>query len=580
MASAQQATIHYSLGMSKPSTHFLEVEITFDHLPDNLQTLDVVLPVWRPGRYFVLDLASGVQEFSAVDGKGTGLAFQKTEKSKWHVETAGASKVSLSYKVYANEFNLRTRGLNDEHAFIDGAAVFMYVEQFRNLPIVLSIKPYGNWHATTGLEGDGKKFTAPDYDYFVDCPIEIGNQKEFNFSVDGVPHVLSIFGQGNWNADTLVKDISAIVKAQKEFWGEFPYKRYVFLLHCTPSSGGGTEHINSTAMGTRPYVFKNPDSYRGFLGLVSHEYFHTWNVKQLRPKGIHPYDYTKENYTRELWIAEGTTSYYDNLLLVRAGFVKPEKYLERLAGEIQADRQRPGNTVQPVSESSFDAWVKYWKGTEQAYNSESDYYDKGADVSLLLDLEIRNMTKGARSLDDVMRAMYKRFPLKGSGYTLNDFIHVAEEIAGGSLQQFFTQYVYGITPLPWENALSYAGLQIAAKDSVAKPWTGAVTNDVGEKTKITRVIAGSPAYNTGVDIGDELLALNGNRVRSADFNDRIAELKVGDIVTLTLFHNDRLREIKIALDHTPVPAYKVIKITSPTSSQKELYKDWLKAHWE
>ena len=298
----------------------------------------------------VLDFAGGVQEVEAHEGGGSTLSWSKAGKSLWRVQTNGAGSVTLRYKVYANEFNLRTRGLNDEHAFVDGSAVFMYAEQFRGLPVRLTVEPYKEWHVTTGLEGHGKEFSAPDYDYFVDCPLEIGNQHDFEFMVDDVPHVLSIFGEGNWNADTLVRDIAKIVRTEKEFWGEFPYQRYVFLLQCTPSSGGGTEHINSAAMGTRPFVFKSPDGYRGFLGLVSHEFFHTWNVKQLRPRGIHPYDYTKENYSRELWIAEGTTSYFDDLLLIPAGFKTAEKYLEDVASSIQGDRQRPGNSVHFPSE--------------------------------------------------------------------------------------------------------------------------------------------------------------------------------------------------------------------------------------
>ncbi|HLX13136.1 MAG TPA: peptidase M61, partial [Bacteroidota bacterium] len=308
-ALAQQPTVKYTLGMSRPATHLFEIELRYENLPKD-ESLDVLMPVWRSGRYVIFDFAGGVQEFGATDGSNK-LAWEKTDKMTWRVQTKGASTVVVTYKVYANEFGSRTRGLNDQHAFVDGSAVFMYVEKYRHLPLVLKVNPYQDWHVTTGLEAsssDGKTFTAPSFDYLTDCPLEIGNQKDFPFTVDGVPHVLSIFGDGNWNADTLVRDIAKIVKIEKDFWGEFPYKRYVFFLNCSPNAGGGTEHINSTAMGFSPFGFKNPDSsYRGFLGLVAHEFFHTWNVKQLRPKGIDPYDYTKENYTKELWVAEGTT---------------------------------------------------------------------------------------------------------------------------------------------------------------------------------------------------------------------------------------------------------------------------------
>ena len=364
MGVAQHPSIHYTLGMSKPHTHLFEAEMTINGLRNDDQALDVRLPVWRPGRYVIFDFAGGVQEFSAVDGNGKSLRWKKIDKSTWRVEAAGGSAVTVRYKVFANEFNQRTRGLNDRHGFVDGASLFVYVEKFRQLPCTLTVKRYKDWHVTTGLDSDngsGSRFSAPNYDHFVDCPIEIGTQKDFTFEVDGTPHVLSIFGEGNWDRDTLIRDISKIIRTQRDFWGEFPYKRYVFLLHCTPTSGGGTEHLNSMIIGAKPFVFKNPDTYRNFLGLISHEYLHTWNVKHLRPKGLHPYDYTKENYSKELWIAEGTTSYYGNLLMVRAGYKPVNKFLDDVANAIQGDRQRPGNKIQSLSESSFDAWIKYWR---------------------------------------------------------------------------------------------------------------------------------------------------------------------------------------------------------------------------
>ncbi len=579
MVSAEQPSIRYSLGMPHPSTHLLEVEMACEHLPATIDSIDILLPVWRPGRYVVLDFAGGIVGFSAVNEKGAPLAWSKAGKATWRIRVKNSSSMTLRYSVYANDFGLRTRGLNDEHAFIDGSAVFMYAEEFRSLSLTLRVKPFGSWHVTTGLEGDGKNFIAPNYDYLVDCPLEIGNQKDFSFMVDGVPHVLSIYGPGNWNADTLTRDIAKIVAAQKEFWGNFPYKRYVFMLHCMNSGGGGTEHINSTIMGSRPYIFKNADSYRGFLGLVAHEFFHTWNVKQLRPKGMHPYDYTRENYTEELWIAEGTTSYYEEVFLARCGFFTADKFLESVASSVQNDRQRPGNLNQSVADASYDAWVKYWKGGEQSNNYESDYYDKGSNISLLLDLEIRKRTGNANSLDDVMRAMYQRYPLSGSGYTVADFRRVAEEFAGGTLEKFFGDYVYGTTPLPWEDVLGHAGLQVVAKDSTKKVWTGLGTSDAGDRTRVTRVIAGSPAYLAGIDLGDDVLALDGGRVRTADVTDRIAEHQPGDIVTLTLFHNDRLKEVKVTIGESPVPAYKISKIDSPAPGQKAIYESWLKTSW-
>ncbi len=308
---AQAPTIEYKLGMSKPWTHLLEVEMTVKGAPSSTAALDFLLPIWRTGRYVVFDFAGGVQEFSADDGNGNPLRWSKTDKSTWRVEKGRATTCSIRYNVYANEFDQRTRGLNDEHAFVDGCAVFMYLQQFRNLPLTLTVVPYRDWHVTTGLDampGEKFKFRAPNYDILVDSPVEVGNQKDFDFEIDGKKHILSIFGSGNYDVEKMIPDITKLVNVNKEFWGDLPYDRYVFLLHLGTDGGGATEHMNSMIMQTWPYGFKNPNNYRGFLGLVSHEFFHTWNVKRLRPKGILPYDFTKENYVKELWVAEGMTS--------------------------------------------------------------------------------------------------------------------------------------------------------------------------------------------------------------------------------------------------------------------------------
>jgi predicted metalloprotease with PDZ domain len=579
--SAQQPGVKYTLGMSQPQTHLYEAEVRFENLPP-LDTFDLKLPVWRSGRYLVLDFAGGVQEFSASDGSTNSFSWHKIDKSTWRIQSHGAATVVASYKVYANEFYARTRGLNDEHGFVDGSAVFMYAEQYRHLPLTLKVIPYKDWHVTTGLEpatNDGNTFASPSYDYLVDCPLEIGNQKDFPFEVDGVPHVLSIYGEGNWDSDTLVRDVAKIVKTEKDFWGEFPYKRYVFLLECTPSSGGGTEHINSTAMGITPFVFKNPDTYRGFLALVSHEFFHTWNVKQLRPKGIDPYDYTKENYSEELWIAEGMTDYYSSVMLVRAGFTLPKNYLDRVADWVTNDRSRPGNKLQSVAEASFDAWIKYWKGDQQSYNAESDYYEKGTMVSFLLDMEIRSKTQNKSSLDDAMRAMYKRYPLSVGGYTTADFQKTIEEVTGSSEKEFFDDYVYGVKPLDWKKYCSVAGLEVAPKDSVPKPWTGIRTYDNGQRTFISSLVAGSPGYMSGLDIGDEIVALNGFRIHTSTLTDRIGEMKVGDQVTLTFFQDDKLRTVTFTLRQAP-KTYKVTPAKSPTDLQKAVFESWLATKWE
>lgn len=580
---AQPTTVEYTLGMSNPKSHVFEVSVVFANLPPGDATIDLIMPVWRSGRYVLFDLAGNVITFKALDGSGRELSWEKIDKTTWRVQKKGVTNIGVSYTLFANDFTTRKNGLNAEHAFVNGMAVFMYAEKHRKLPVTLNIKPYGDWHVTSGLEhakGNANRLVADNYDHLVDCPIEIGNQKEFEFDVDGVPHIISITGEGNYDADSLKRDMGKIVKAAKDFWGEFPYKRYVFFVHLSAQGGGGTEYLNSTIMGAKALGFRSATGYRGFLGLTSHEFFHTWNVKQLRPRGMHPYDYTKENYAKEYWIAEGTTSYYSPLITRRAGFGTARQYMEGVGAAIQEDRSRPGNKVQSLSESSFDAWIKHWKQNESSYNTQSDYYGKGSHVSLLLDLEIRHRSKGKSSLDDVMRAMYKRFPITGKGYTIDDFQKVSEEFAGGSLKKFFDDYVHGTTPLDWEKALGYAGLEVQARDSERKASLGASLSERGGPTQVTRVVAGSPAAEAGLDVGDEVVAFNGYRMRSSDINERIAEMKPGEKVTLTVFRSDRLREFEIPLRLQDVPPYRVVKTKEPTDLQKKIYEAWLRDKWE
>jgi len=580
---AQSPTIEYRLGMSKPSTHLLEVELRLNNLSSGSASVDFLMPVWRTGRYVIFDFAGGVQEFSAADGSGGTLHWAKTDKSTWRVEKGHAAAITIRYKVYANEFGDRTRGLNDEHAFVDACGVFMYVERFRHLPLSVTVTPYQDWHVTTGLESDAQnafRLLAPNFDVLADSPMEIGRQKDFEFDVDGKKHILMIYGEAKYNSETMIKDLTTIVKANKEFWGDLPYKKYVFMLHITPHGGGGTEHINSTIMGTGPGTFKTPAGYQGFLGLVSHEYFHTWNVKQLRPKGILPYDYMHENYLKELWIAEGTTSYFDGLILVRCGLSPALQMVNGLAGTVQYDRQRPGNKIQSLSESSFDAWVKFWKGGQQSFNAESDYYGKGSSVSLLLDLEIRQRSGNKHSLDDVMRALYHRFPLTGKGYTVDDLQKISEEFAGSSLKTFFDAYVHGTTPLDWEASFRHAGLELQTLDSERKLMLGAQTYDQNGRTMIRGVVTGSPAYDAGLDIGDEILAVNGKRVRNSELQERLGDFKAGDKVRITIFRDDTMRDFEVTLRLQEVPSYKISKTTNPTPLQKAIYESWLNTKWE
>jgi predicted metalloprotease with PDZ domain len=569
--------VEYTLSMPDPSTHFFHVKIDIKNVPAQNKFFELKMPAWRSGRYLIFDFSGGVQEFTAVNEKGKSLKWEKKDKDTWLIQRNGNSMI-VNYKVFANDFLSRTRGLDEQHGFINNLAVFMFAPKFYTKPLTLKVEPYSNWHVTTGMNNynnESNTFYAPNYDYFADCPLEIGTQTDFDFDVRGYKHTISFFGEAKYDKERMIKDFTTIIEKNFDFWGSVPYKHYTFIVHCTPQSGGGTEHINSTVVGVKPQAFDSEAGYEAFLRLISHEFFHTWNVKQLKPAGLTPYDWTKENYTSELWIAEGGTSYYDGLLLVRTGQMSVENFYKEITNGVDDERRRPGNKIQPVAESSFDAWVKFWKRSANSYNSESDYYSKGSYVCIALDMDIRNSSKNEYSLDDVFKYMFKKFPLDVKGYTNDDFRKACEKFAGKPLKQFFEDYVFGVKPIEWEKYLGYAGLVLTHSDSVITPVVGLICSKNENKIVIQEVIAGSSAEKAGLLSGDEIIAVDGSRLSYEEAEKRIRELKTGDKITVTAFRNNNLIEAKLSMEEIKISNYKLEKSSNQTALQKRIYDKWL-----
>lgn len=581
MSNANNTKIIYKLSMPNPESHIFEVQVKLENIND--KEIELILPVWRPGRYLIFDFASGVISFKAYDEKNNFLEWKKINKCTWKIKTNGVKNITASYDLYANETSLRTRGLDENHAFVNGTAVFMYSEKYRKLPVELEVVPYDNWHITTGLENienNPNYFTAADYDYFADCPLEIGIHNSFGFDVEGKRHIVCITGDTNYDEKKLINDFSKIIKMNHEFWGYVPYEKYVFIVHCGPSSGGGTEHINSTVVGVKPEAFSNDKMYLDFLRLISHEFFHTWNVKQIRPKGITPYDYTKENYTEELWIAEGGTSYYDGLMLLRAGLSPVQDFYDEITNAVEQDRRRPGNKVQSLAESSFDAWIKFWKNTPQKFDYESDYYSKGSHVSMILDLEIRNRTNNEKTLDDVYKKLIKKYPLGSKGYTNKDFRKICEKITNMGFKEFFDKYVYGTAEIKWEEYVSYAGLKLETNDSIFKPVVGIYASQHGDKIIIDDIEKGSSAEDCGLKKGDEIAIADSMRISSEELEKKLESLEEGQKVEFVIIRNKKAKVITLTLQNKKVLKYSIAKVNAPTEKQKRIYESWLNTKWD
>jgi predicted metalloprotease with PDZ domain len=586
--------ISFTVAMPRPHTHLFDIDIAIKRTTKGPQEERLVMPVWTPGSYMVREFARHVQDFAAADAAGQPLKWEKTNKDTWRVVTNGAREWHATYRVYANELSVRTSELNSGHAFWNNATLLMYLEGFLKSPSTVRVLAPDVWKVATGLPavpGQKNNFHAENFDILYDSPFEASNFKTLVFNVKGVPHRIVIDGEGNYDPERMRVDVQKIVETQAALMGEIPYRDYTFILHLRSNAGGGLEHLNSTALGyprfgfrirtgdratsAAPNAAETDRDYRGFLSLVSHEFFHLWNVKRIRPDALGPFDYTQENYTKVLWVAEGITDYYADLSLRRAGLISESEFLSATARSIQQLQNTPGRLEQNVEESSFDSWIKYYRQDENSINSQVSYYDKGALLGLLLDLEIRKRSNGAKSLDDVMRYLYAEFFKKNRNYGPGDFQKACELMAGSSLEEFFNKYVRGTGELDYNAALEAAGLRLDTGSGTASVYFGADVAMDDDRLIVRRVYAGSPAYEQGLNAGDQIVAMDNMRVTRDFFNARMAEKKPGDLINLTIFRFDDLSTLLIKLGERREGTYRIIPLPNATEAQKRIYRSWL-----
>lgn len=578
---AVQPDISYSVGMSKPFTHLLEVEMRLKW-PQMPAKTELKLPVWTPGSYLIREYARHVQDFEVKDAGGKNLPWRKTSKNTWQIDTGGAREIVVTYKVYSNELTVRTNELNDEHAFWNNTALLMFPKDHLKASSTVTVKPHGNWKIATGLPkvaGQVNTFRAENFDVLYDSPFEISNFKETTFSVQGKPHRIVITGEGNYDLKKIAEDTAKIAEEGYKIFGELPFDDYTFIINLR--GGGGLEHLNSTALQWNRFGFKPQSRYIGFLHLVAHEYFHLWNVKRIRPDALGPFDYENENYTKLLWVAEGGTSYYEGILLRRADLISDREFLDGKASAIKQLQERPGRFETSLEEASFDAWIKYYRQDENAVNNQISYYDKGEIVNMLLDITIRTSSGGAKSLDDVLRYLYSEFYKKNKNFAPEDYQKAAEMMAGKSLEPFFAKYVRGTDEIDFDGILQGIGLQLSeAETRDGKPYIGAEFAEEGGRLTIRLIPANSPAYEQGLNTGDQIVAVDGYRASQNFLQTYIGEKKPGETVKLTIFRFDKLRDLEFRLGDDSRMEYTIAPISDPTEGQKKLYTGYLKADLE
>lgn len=573
-------SIHFEVSFKEPQAHYAEIKMEISGLREDV--IDVKMPVWTPGSYLVREYSRHVEHVEACDAEGAYLAVQKTDKNTWRINAGQAAKITFSYRIYGFEVSVRTNLIDDSHAFLSPAATFMYVDGMLDHPVDVTIIPHASWSKiSTGLEavtGKPNTFHAADFDILFDSPIEVGNQDVFTFEAAGVHHEIAMVGGGNYDKERLKADCTAIVEEATAIFGVNPNKRYVFIVHNYQSGGGGLEHLNSTVLGASRNGYQSERSYVGFLGLVAHEYFHLWHVKRLRPAELGPFNYDAENYTSSLWIMEGFTAYYDNLLLRRCGFLDENGYLQALTNDVNAVENRPGNQVQSAALASFDAWIKYYRPDENSANTSISYYNKGALLAMLLDLKILAATQGERRLDNVLKAAYEQFYIaEQRGFEEQEFQELIEQIAGTSVADIF-HAAHNAGPLDYNSYLNAAGYELIDYNEGRKlPDLGFNTSVNDGRIMVTAVTRGTGAWDGGINVRDEILAINGERLdaNGRELNRLMQSAAIGDQLDVLIARDGKIRELTITLSADTKGSFRIMPKQNASPEQERLGKIWL-----
>ena len=569
-------SISYELRMPKPQNHYFEVQMNIADNDD--KQIEVKMPVWTPGSYLVREFSKNVNLVKAFTKDGKALKVSKKSKNAWLIDAGNEKNIQVKYEVYSFEVSVRTPFLDLSHGFVSGSGVFMYVEKAKNQAGSVTVFPHESFkRISTSLpldqtaKGAGQRFTFENYDQLVDCPMEIGNQEIFEFSAAGVLHTVAMYGDANYNVEQLKKDMPKIVEAETAVIGKNPNKTYTFIVHNVVDGQGGLEHMNSTVLSVNRWTYAGKQ-YVDFLNLVAHEYFHLWNVKRIRPIELGPFNYDEENYTTLLWVMEGFTSYYDELILRRTGFYTEEEFLAKLQSSINYVEGSPGSRVQPVAHASFDAWVKAYRPNENSSNTSMTYYSRGSVLASVIDAMIVADSDGKKCLDHFMQQLYTTYyeGLK-RGFSEAEFKAELSKFVGKNMDDFFAKYVDGTEIIPYKDFYGPVGLNVQDV-TTNNPSFGASVREEGGKVIVKSVRFGSSAEEAGISVGDEIVGCNAYRVDQSMFEGMMSGM--GNMETCDLLI---AREEKLFSVHVTIRPYKKPQflLTKSTSNEKRLHY-WLR----
>ena len=573
---ADKVKINYTISFPEAQAHYADVEMTLSGLAQ--KTLDLKMPVWAPGSYLVREFTRNIESLD-VSSAGKALPVVKTRKNIWHINVVGKATITVKYRLYAFEASVRTSFIDADHAFLSSPDVFIYPDGMLNNSSTVRVIPYKGWTTvSTSLEkvnGDTFTRTAPNYDILFDSPLEVGTQDVFGFKVGATDYEVAMSGGGNYDKERIKKDFTRIIEEETAVFGENPNKHYTFIIHNYLKGGGGLEHLSSTTLGATRDGYTHEGTYQSFLSLAAHEHFHLWNVKRLRPIALGPFDYDNENYTTNLWIAEGFTAYYQDVIVRRTQLYAPQNYLDLMARQITLLQNQPGVKVQSAAMASYDAWIKSYRPNENSVNTTISYYTKGAVVAMMLDLEIINYSKGKNSLDDVMQYMYNEYyKVKKRGYTDAEFKLALEKFAGKKLDDFYAKYINGVADIDYNSYLTYAGCKIS--DDLAGNNTAALGITMIANTRrviVASVLRGTAAWDDGINVNDEIITVDGKPVDSQE--SLIGIKKPGDKLIVKLIRDGLEREITVTLKRSTTVKFKIEQLANATPQQLAVRKKWM-----
>lgn len=580
--SGSQAVVLVDITVDQPQHHYAQITIEFDKF--TTAQANFHLPTWRTGRYQIINLANGIRNFSAIDSQGNKLEWQKLDKDTWQVKDALNKKIQISYQVYANQLGQRTRHIDDSHAFIDASTVVMYSDVARDQKHIINLHVPATWNSVSGLDSGHEfskeltnkshQFIAQNYDILVDSPIETGINEHHKFAIEGRDYELVIWGKGNYDSAKMVTDLKVLVQQSKHIWQGYPFKRYVFMVHATSGARGATEHLNSTIIQRSRFKFSDRKDYLGFIATAAHEFVHTWNVKQYRPKGLVPYDYQQENYSTLLWLSEGSTSYLQDQLLLRGDLMSSKEFLEGLAKRITGYIHKPGRENQTVAEASFNKWLE--EGGDYDKNHSVNIYSEGFLVSWLLDFSIMEKTALTKSYRDVHKILYRNYKVPKS-FDEKDLLTILSDLTNENYQTWWQANVHGYAQVDFNTLLAKVGLSMSygekEKDKTIA-WTGIETKKATNGLQITSVEKNSPAWKAGLTLDDIIVAVDGLRMADKDLSTRLKNFMPNDRMSITFFRRDELVTRMIILGETPKDKLKVVPLEQASDAQKAFFKYW------